>query len=75
MDGLEAEKSVSSSILNVTFDCSDAASVAQFWSEVTQWPYSKQEMPGNTFWVVGVPGGRRTGQESRAFRARRDGGR
>ena len=48
---------MSSSVLNVTFDCSDAASVAQFWSEVTRWPCSKQQMPGNTFWVVGVPGG------------------
>jgi predicted enzyme related to lactoylglutathione lyase len=48
---------VSSSILNVTFDCSDAASVAQFWSEVTQWPSSRQEMPGNTFWVVSARGG------------------
>ena len=48
---------MSSSVLNVTFDCSDAASVAQFWSEVTQWSFSKQEMPGNTFWVVSVPGG------------------
>src|SRR5262249_21345653 len=51
----EGEESVSSSVLNVTFDCSDAASVAQFWSEVTGWPYSKQQMPGGTFWVVGVP--------------------
>ena len=48
---------MSSSVLNVTFDCSDAASVAQFWSEVTQWPCSKQQMPGNTFWVVGGSGG------------------
>jgi predicted enzyme related to lactoylglutathione lyase len=54
---LSAEESVSSSILNVTFDCSDAASEAQFWSEVTQWSCSKQEMPGNTFWVVGAAGG------------------
>ena len=48
---------MSSSVLNVTFDCSDAASVAQFWSEVTRWPCTKHQMPGNTFWVVGVPGG------------------
>ncbi len=57
MDGPKAEESVSSSILNVTFDCSDAASVAQFWSGVTQWSCSEHEMPGNTFWVVSVPGG------------------
>src|SRR5262245_25112049 len=30
--------------------------MAQLWSEVTGWPCSTQEMPGNTFWVVGVPG-------------------
>jgi len=48
---------VSSSVLNVTFDCLDAASVAHFWSEVTHWFCEKQEMPGNTFWVVGEPGG------------------
>jgi predicted enzyme related to lactoylglutathione lyase len=47
---------MSSSVLNVTFDCSDAASVAQFWSEVTGWPCSKQQQPGNTFWLVGAPG-------------------
>lgn len=40
------------SILNVTFDCSDAASIARFWSEATTWPCSKEEMPGNPYWVV-----------------------
>lgn len=48
---------MSSSILNVTFDCADAASVARFWSEVTRWPWSKQEMPGNPYWVVAEPDG------------------
>jgi predicted enzyme related to lactoylglutathione lyase len=43
----------SSSILNITFDCSDAESMALFWSEVTRWPRSKVEMPGNPFWWVG----------------------
>jgi predicted enzyme related to lactoylglutathione lyase len=28
-----------------------------FWSAVTGWPWSKQEMPGNPVWVVGEPGG------------------
>jgi predicted enzyme related to lactoylglutathione lyase len=41
-----------SSILNVTFDCSNAESVARFWSEVTRWPLSKEDMPGNPFWLV-----------------------
>jgi predicted enzyme related to lactoylglutathione lyase len=46
-----------SSILNVTFDCSDAEFMARFWSEVTRWPRSKVEMPGNPFWVVASPDG------------------
>ena len=40
------------SILNVTFDCSDAGLVARFWSEVIGWPSSRQDMPGNPFWLV-----------------------
>jgi predicted enzyme related to lactoylglutathione lyase len=49
---------VDSSILNVTFDCVDAGSLARFWSEVSGLPCSKQEMPGNPYWVVGDPDGR-----------------
>lgn len=45
-----------SSILNVTFDCTDAESIARFWSEVTRWPATKVEMPGNPFWSVGPEG-------------------
>jgi predicted enzyme related to lactoylglutathione lyase len=41
-----------SSILNVTFDCADAESVARFWSEATRWPRTLVEMPGNPFWLV-----------------------
>ena len=41
-----------SAILNVTFDCRDAALLARFWSAVTRWPASKQDMPGNPFWLV-----------------------
>jgi hypothetical protein len=40
---------MSGSILNVTFDCLGAASIARFWSVVTGWPWSKQEMPGIRF--------------------------
>ncbi|TDD24648.1 VOC family protein [Nonomuraea diastatica] len=40
----------------MTFDCSDAESMARFWSEVTRWPRSKVEMPGNPFWWVGTEG-------------------
>jgi predicted enzyme related to lactoylglutathione lyase len=46
---------MSLSILNVTFDCSDAASTASFWSQLTNWPCSKEEIPGNPFWVVAGP--------------------
>jgi predicted enzyme related to lactoylglutathione lyase len=46
---------VSLSILNITFDCADSDSVAHFWSELTGWPRSKVEMPGNPFWVVAGP--------------------
>ena len=42
-----------SSILNVTFDCADTEAMARFWSEVTRWPRTKVEMPGNPFWWVG----------------------
>lgn len=45
-----------SSILNVTFDCSDAESMARFWSEVLRWTRSKGEVPGNPFWLVGPDG-------------------
>ncbi len=48
---------MASSILNVTFDCSDGERLARFWSGVTGWAWSKQEMPGNPFWVVGDPDG------------------
>ena len=34
---LKVEDAMSSSILNVTFDCADAASVAQFWGEAMDW--------------------------------------
>lgn len=48
---------MASSILNVTFDCADGGRLARFWSAVTGWEWSKEEMPGNPFWVVGDPGG------------------
>lgn len=48
---------MASSILNVTFDCSDGERLARFWSSVTGFPWSKNDMPGNPFWVVGDPDG------------------
>lgn len=44
------------SILNVTFDSADPELLARFWSAVTGWASSKQEMPGSPFWVVEPPG-------------------
>lgn len=48
---------MSSGILNLTFNCSDGESLARFWSAVTGWPWSKEDMPGNPFWLVGRPDG------------------
>lgn len=30
----------------------DAGLLARFWSGITGWPASKQDMPGNPFWLV-----------------------
>jgi predicted enzyme related to lactoylglutathione lyase len=46
---------LSLSILNITFDCLDAAATASFYGELTSWPCSMEPMPGNPFWVVGLP--------------------
>ncbi|MGH9054560.1 MAG: VOC family protein [Acidimicrobiales bacterium] len=43
------------SILNVTVDCADGERVARFWSDVTGLAWSRQDMPGNPFWIVGDP--------------------
>jgi predicted enzyme related to lactoylglutathione lyase len=48
---------LSIAVVNTTFDCADAASTARFWSEVTGWPCTKIEMPGNPFWLVQGPAG------------------
>jgi predicted enzyme related to lactoylglutathione lyase len=48
---------MSSLVLNITFDCLDARSVAQFWEAVTGHPSELQHQPGNDYWVVGPPDG------------------
>jgi predicted enzyme related to lactoylglutathione lyase len=48
---------MSSLVLNVTFDCRDAGAVARFWAEVTGYPKEQQHQPGNDYWVVGPPDG------------------
>jgi hypothetical protein len=46
---------VTATILKVTFDCLDSESVAGFWSAVTGWPRSFQDMPGQPL-LGGRPG-------------------
>ena len=46
---------MSALVLNITFDCLDARSVAQFWEAVTGYPSELQHQPGNDYWVVGPP--------------------
>lgn len=48
---------MSSLVLNITFDCLDARSVAQFWGAVTGYPNELQHQPGNDYWVVSPPDG------------------
>ena len=48
---------MSSLVLNVTFDCRDAASVARFWEAVTGHPRELVRRPGNDHWVVSAPDG------------------
>ena len=44
-------------VLNITLDCLDARSVAQFWEAVTGHGGELQHQPGNDYWVVGPPDG------------------
>ena len=48
---------MSSAVLNVTFDCTDARLVAAFWSAVTGYEVERVDMPGNEFWLVSAPNG------------------
>jgi hypothetical protein len=36
---------MSSTILNVTFDCADPRALARFWGEVTGWPVIEEPAP------------------------------
>jgi hypothetical protein len=53
--GIVTFATVACSVLNVTVDCADGERLARFWSGVTGWTWSKQDMPGNPFWIVGDP--------------------
>jgi hypothetical protein len=44
---------VSSTILNITFDCADPRALATFWGQLTGWPVITEPQPGYTDCVVG----------------------
>jgi hypothetical protein len=48
---------MSSSFLNVAFDCSESESMAGFWSKVTHWPCASRPCPANPYWLVEAPDG------------------
>ena len=37
---------MSSTIINITFDCADARAVASFWGQLTGWPVINEPQPG-----------------------------
>src|SRR3954468_11042058 len=47
--------SVSSFVLNITFDCADPKAQAAFWAAVTGYPATDESGPGNPFWLVAWP--------------------
>jgi len=47
---------VSSTILNITFDCADPRVVARFWGQLTGWPVDEEPEPGQPDCAVGQPG-------------------
>jgi len=47
---------MTTTILNVTFDCTDAGRIARFWAEATGWPLQRQDsVPGHEEYSVGPP--------------------
>jgi hypothetical protein len=47
---------VSSTILNITFDCADPRTLARFWGQLTGWPVISEPQPGYPDHAVGTPG-------------------
>ena len=47
---------MSSTILNITFDCADPRVVARFWGQLTGWPVDEEPEPGQPDCAVGKPG-------------------
>jgi predicted enzyme related to lactoylglutathione lyase len=50
---------MSSTVLNITFDCADPRAVATFWGAVTGWPVIEEPNPGSPDCMVQPPGGGR----------------
>ncbi|HEY8954094.1 MAG TPA: VOC family protein, partial [Candidatus Dormibacteraeota bacterium] len=48
---------MSSSILNVTFDCDNPRVVAKFWSDVMGYSLEEVNTPGSDYWVASSPDG------------------
>ena len=47
---------MSSTILNITFDCADPRVVARFWGQLTGWPVDEEPEPRQPDCAVGKPG-------------------
>jgi Glyoxalase-like domain len=50
-------RGITSEVLNVTFNCTDAEEMAACWSKVVGRQASHVEMPGNPFWILPMDGG------------------
>jgi predicted enzyme related to lactoylglutathione lyase len=47
---------MTSTVLNVTFDCADPGSIARFWAAVTGWALHDEDLrPGHQEYSVGPP--------------------
>jgi predicted enzyme related to lactoylglutathione lyase len=55
---------VSSTIINVTFDCADPRALAGFWSALTGWPATDNSWGDSPEWAVASPGQASLGQAS-----------
>ena len=58
---------MSSTVLNITFDCADPRKVATFWGEVTGGEVIRAPNPGYPDCAVQLPGGLRHGCTSCPF--------
>jgi len=47
---------VSSTVINITFDCADPRALASFWGQLTGWPINKEPQPGYPECSVEPPG-------------------